>query len=174
MAARPQGKDWDWQHEDSLWRPEYNAPHLRESRKKPGHAKEAWDHCCGVQKEGLGSAIGASFPYALRQQGTIYVSSRGWYMSWILSQIEEAGVDHYHCCCCCYLQGSFELVQNIAYIFPVGPPLPRVPWLGGGGQLPCERQEYMVHPSLLQLPASLYHHRHVYIQLVPYPSFSLA
>ena len=128
----------------------------------------------GCTRRGWGLPQELLSPYALRQQGTIYVNSRGWCESWILSRIEEAGMDRYHCCCCCYLQRSFELVQNTAYTFPAGPSLPRVPRSGGGGQLPCERQEYMVHPSLLQLPASLYHHRHFHIPLVPYPSFSLA
>lgn len=65
FRRRPQGKDWD----QMLWRYSVNGAsttHLRESRKKPGPAREAINHYHGDPLT----------PYTCRWQNTTFVSAR--------------------------------------------------------------------------------------------------
>ena len=74
----PLGEDWGWLLEDSLRRPGCSAPPLRESRKKPGPAREARDRCWGVHEERGGPTIGAFFSMCSKAAGHCQHKLQGW------------------------------------------------------------------------------------------------
>ena len=69
MEVRPCGEDWEWLCEDSLKGLGCGAPQPRESRKKPGPAREAGCRCWEVWEERGWSTKVTSFSVASQPSG---------------------------------------------------------------------------------------------------------